>query len=140
LGNLPQRAGGSYCVPQVHWEFVLNYQVRDSLSDHPQCTSLTLKNRPVPLRVARVWHDIPTRPSRWSRVRRGPCLSAGDLPVVWGGRLAQTWAMRALCGVRRRASHEMALRLAKRLVDWHGSHMKTGRTILHREFGGCVGF
>ena len=37
-------------------------------------------------------------------------------------------------------SHEMALRLAKRLVDWHGSQIKINWTILHPEFGGGAGF
>jgi hypothetical protein len=41
---------------------VLNLQlsIRGDFPENPQYTSLTANDRLVPLRVARVWHDIPT--------------------------------------------------------------------------------
>ena len=60
--RVPQRPPGNSSV---------NVQLRDWFADPPQCTSLTLKNGLVPLRVARVWHDIPALRIR-SRARAHP--------------------------------------------------------------------
>jgi hypothetical protein len=44
----------------------LNKQFRRHFLGHPHCTSLATKDRLVPLRVARVRHDAPTRCARWT--------------------------------------------------------------------------
>jgi hypothetical protein len=78
--------------PKVHQQFILNPPFRGGFAQHSQCTLSTMKDRLVPLRVARVWHDIPTGTAHQSAERNVDLLFAGEVPPVAGPNSFRRWA------------------------------------------------